>query len=126
MFSDISAWFYKTLAGIMPDPEEPGFKHTIIKPWPVGDLTFAAGETETPYGLLRSSWRKEGERFTLELTIPPNSSATVHIPTTDPDTLLENGHPAHESKAVSFLHITDNRALYHVPAGQYRFQSDLP
>jgi alpha-L-rhamnosidase len=126
MFGDISAWFYKTLAGIMPDPEKPGFRHVIIKPWPVDDLTYAAGETETPYGFLRSTWRKEEERFTLELTIPPNSSATVHIPTASSGSVLENGRPASESEAVSFLRTADDRALYHVPAGQYRFQSNLP
>ncbi len=27
MFGDISAWFYKAIAGINPDPQAPGFKH---------------------------------------------------------------------------------------------------
>jgi alpha-L-rhamnosidase len=125
MFSDISAWFYKTLAGIVPDPERPGFKHVIIKPWPVGDLTYAAGETETPYGRLRSAWRKDKGRFFVDVTVPPNSSATVHLPTADPDTVLENGRPAAEAEGVGFRGIEDGRALYRIGAGEYHFESDL-
>ena len=32
MFGDVSAWFYKALAGIQPDPRSPGFKHFFDHP----------------------------------------------------------------------------------------------
>jgi len=125
MFSDISAWFYKALAGIIPDPERPGFKRVIIKPWPVGDLTYATGETETPYGPLRSAWRKDGGRFVLDVTIPPNSSASVSLPTTKPESVLESGIPVQEAEGVTFAGMEADRALYDIGAGRYRFESDL-
>jgi alpha-L-rhamnosidase len=31
-FSDVSAFFYRGLAGIRPDPDEPGFRHVILRP----------------------------------------------------------------------------------------------
>ena len=125
MFSDVSAWFYKTLAGILPDPGQPGFKHVIIKPWPVEDLTYATGETETPYGPVRSAWRRDADRFMLELTIPPNSSATVYLPTVNAQSVLESGRPAQKAEGVRFGGIEGARALYHVGGGRYRFESDL-
>ncbi len=125
MFSDISAWFYKTLAGILPDPESPGFKHVIVKPRPVGDLTSAAGEILTPYGRFRSAWRKQDGRFVQEVSVPPNSSATVHIPTVDASGLLESGHPAQAAKGVSFRGVEQGRAVYTVGAGCYCFESDV-
>ena len=125
MFSDISAWFYKTLAGINPDPERPGFKHVIVKPWPVGNLDYAAGETRTPYGHLRSSWRKGNGRFVLEVSIPPNSSATIHLPTADPSGVLEGGRPAQAAEHVSFRGIVQDRVAYTIGAGCYRFESDV-
>lgn len=30
MFGDVSAWMYHFLAGIRPDPEQPGFRHMLI------------------------------------------------------------------------------------------------
>lgn len=125
MFSDISAWFYKTLAGILPDPKRPGFKHVIVKPWPVGNLTFVAGETRTPYGRLWSSWRKENGRFVLEVSIPPNSSATIHLPTTNASGVLEGGHPVQAAERVSFHGVEQGRAVYIIGAGLYRFESDI-
>ena len=125
MFSDISAWFYKTLAGILPDPQQPGFKHVIVKPWPVGNLTWAVGETRTPYGRLRSAWHRENDRFVLEVSIPPNSSATVYLPTADPSGVLESGRPAQAAKHVSFCEIERGRAVYTIGAGSYRFESDV-
>lgn len=126
MFSDVSAWFYKTLAGILPDPRQPGFKRVIIKPWPVGDLTCATGETRTPYGRLRSAWRKEHGRFVLEVSIPPNSSAVVYLPTAEAAGVLESGRPARTAVGVSFQGIERGRASYLIGAGHYRFESALP
>ncbi len=123
MFSDISAWFYKTLAGIRPDPEHPGFKHVIIKPCPVRGLTYAVGETVTPYGRLRSAWRKANGRFVLELHVPPNSCATVHLPADNPSDVLESGHAARSAEHVCFTGIERGRAVYAIRAGRYRFES---
>ncbi|HVM71981.1 MAG TPA: glycoside hydrolase family 78 protein, partial [Anaerolineales bacterium] len=123
MFSDVSAWFYKTLAGILPDPSRPGFKHIIIKPWPVEGLAWAKGETYTPYGLLKSTWHKENGRFTLDVSIPPNSSATVHLPAAEESAVLESGQPAQTAQGVSFLGMEQGRATYAVGAGHYRFES---
>jgi hypothetical protein len=32
MLGQIEEWFYQSLAGIMSDPEKPGFKHFFIQP----------------------------------------------------------------------------------------------
>ena len=41
LVGDLGIWLYENLAGIKPDPEQPGFKHIIMRPTPVrGDLTF--------------------------------------------------------------------------------------
>ena len=126
MFSDISAWFYKALAGILPDPEQPGFKHVIIKPNPVGDLTHAAGETRTPYGRLCSSWQRESSRFILEVSIPANSWATVYLPVIDASTVLEGEQRAQDADGVSYLGMEQDRAVYVIGAGCYRFEAEMP
>jgi alpha-L-rhamnosidase len=77
---NLDAWFYQTLAGINYDPAQPAFKHILIKPLLVGDLTWVKAHFDSPYGRIASQWKTEGKLFTLDVTIPPNTTATVIIP----------------------------------------------
>ena len=79
-FGDISHWFYKCLAGIQIDQQNPGYKKFIIKPSPVEDLTWVDAEQQTPYGKIKSSWKIENKMFLLEVFVPHNSTATVILP----------------------------------------------
>ena len=91
MFSDISAWFYKGLAGINPDPAAPGFKHVIVRPQPVGDLRWVRAWHDSPYGRIESNWTREGTDFALELTLPPNTSGIVVLPGSQEPVGAESG-----------------------------------
>lgn len=77
MFGEISAWYYKALGGIKPDPTNPGFKNVILEPHFVQNLDHFEAKHDGPYGEIVSSWKKDGENVRYEVTIPPNSSATV-------------------------------------------------
>jgi alpha-L-rhamnosidase len=77
---DLGVWLYEYLAGIRSDPASPGFKHILIRPYPVGALTFVKASHESMYGRISSSWRREQSRFTLDVTIPPNNTATITMP----------------------------------------------
>jgi hypothetical protein len=46
MFGSVSEWFFQSLAGINPDPKQPGFKNVIIKPRFINDLQWVNGEFE--------------------------------------------------------------------------------
>ncbi len=80
MFGDISAWMYQYVAGITPDPENPGFRHVIIRPHPVAGMAWAEAEHFSPAGRIASAWKLSGSVFTLEIEIPPDASATVFMP----------------------------------------------
>jgi alpha-L-rhamnosidase len=80
---DLAVWMYEYLAGIRPDPDAPGFRHILIRPFPAGDLTFVKASHVTPYGAVVSSWKREGGNFSLEVTVPPNATATVTLPNGD-------------------------------------------
>jgi alpha-L-rhamnosidase len=77
---DIVTWFYRSLAGINADPEQPGFRHIIIRPRPVNGLTFVRAEIESTFGPISSEWTLTQGKFKLAITIPPNSSASVIMP----------------------------------------------
>ncbi len=82
-FTGISSWFIRGILGIRPDPESPGFKHFVIKPAVVGDITWAKGDYRSPYGRIGCDWALDGGMLNVKVDIPANTSATVYLPTTD-------------------------------------------
>jgi alpha-L-rhamnosidase len=78
---NFEAWCYQTLGGINYDPEQPGFKHVILRPHVVGDLKWAKASHRSMYGTITSEWSvKDGKRFEWTVMVPPNTTATVHVP----------------------------------------------
>lgn len=123
MFGDIGAWFYRALAGINPDPDKPGFKHIIIRPQMLGDLKWAKGLHLSPYGMIRSSWKRSGSGFELSLDIPTNSTATVYVPAVSEGAIVESGKPAAKSDGVKFIGIKEGCAVFEVKSGHYEFSA---
>jgi len=80
MFSDVSAFFYKAIAGINPDENAPGFKHIILRPNPVPGLDYAEGWHDSPYGIIRCAWNKTGDGLNLEIEVPEGTTATLQLP----------------------------------------------
>lgn len=123
MFGSISEWFFQWIAGIRPTHDAIGFDKIIIAPQPVGDLTWAKADYQSARGLVSSSWKKTEASFDLDLTIPVGSTATLFIPATDPDKVLENKQPTTEAKDITFLRMENNTAVYTIESGTYRFSS---
>jgi len=123
VFGDIGAWFYKYLAGIQVDPTQPGFKNIIIKPEPVGDLTWVRAEYESVRGRIRSAWRIEDKKFVLDVTVPANCTATVYIPAQKAGSVLEGDKAADKSVGVKFLRWEDGKAMYEIGSGEFSFIS---
>jgi len=73
-------WFNEYLAGIAPDEAQPGFKHIVMKPHPVGDLKFVKATHNSPYGLISSEWHRNGNKFDWRIEVPANTTATVILP----------------------------------------------
>jgi alpha-L-rhamnosidase len=76
----VDRWLFEDVAGLAPDPAQPGYRHVLIHPRPGGGLSHAAAWHHSPYGRVASSWSVEHDRFTLEVTIPANTTATVWMP----------------------------------------------
>jgi alpha-L-rhamnosidase len=126
MFGDVSAWMFETLAGIRPDPAAAGFKKIIIKPEIVGDLTWVKGSYNSGYGRIASAWKIDGNKLTLSVTIPPNTTATVHVPAKDVSSVREDGLADTKPGGVaSSAKMQGNCAVMEIGAGTYVFTSQL-
>jgi alpha-L-rhamnosidase len=74
----IGSWFIQGVGGIRIDESSPGFRHFIIKPAVVGDLTFARTRYHSIHGQIAADWRIENGVRRLEVMVPPGTTATVH------------------------------------------------
>jgi alpha-L-rhamnosidase len=105
-YGSIGAWLYNTVAGIEIDPAQPGYKHSILRPQPGGGLTQAVGKLKTLYGELVSDWKVEGGKFSWTVIVPPNTTATLHLPAKEGDKITLNGKiisgPTHEVAAGKY------------------------
>ncbi len=118
MYGHLSAWFYQALAGINIDSRTVGFGHTIIKPQLLGNIKWVRAKHESTYGTIKSAWEIQGDKFTLKITVPVNTTATVYVP--------EVAGPIQKGEHVRFLHVEDNYSVYDVESGTYEFVSQLP
>jgi hypothetical protein len=126
MLGHIVEWFYKDLVGIDSDPAGPGFKRIVIRPNPVGDLTWAEATYHSIRGPIHCRWDRDDGRFTLAVTIPANTTATVYLPAGDnveSDAVTESGVPAAESPGVKFVGRDGERLVYAIESGSYTFES---
>lgn len=80
MMGQIDKWFFASLAGIQYDEERPGYQHFVIRPEPVGDLTYVKATHESLYGTIKVDWQRKNGIFTLNVSIPVNTSAQVWVP----------------------------------------------
>jgi alpha-L-rhamnosidase len=121
MLGHIMEWFYHDLAGIQPDLAAPGFKKVVIKPTPVGDLTWVKASYNSVRGKISSEWKREADQFTLDVTIPPNTTATVYLPTKDATSVTESGKAASASDGVKLLRTDPNASVFEIASGHYTF-----
>ena len=91
-FGDISNWFYKVLAGIRVDIDNPGYKHFFVKPEPAENLTWVSAEQQTPYGKIKVAWKIKNNNFSLDVFVPHNSSATVIMPNGKKEKITSGNH----------------------------------
>jgi hypothetical protein len=121
MLGHAEEWFYTGLAGINLDPGGPGFRRIVISPEPVGDLTWAKASYDSMSGRIESWWSIANGRFQLEVTIPPNTSATVYLPTGDATSVKEGNRPATKARGVKFLKCEKAASGFAVGSGRYTF-----
>jgi alpha-L-rhamnosidase len=124
----IGTWFLEGLAGIKPDLQDPGMKHFILKPGVVNDpsLKWVKAHHDSLYGRIVSNWTIDDKRtLTWNVTVPPNTTATLYLPTADANTATESGRPLAEAKGVKQGTAQSGEAVLELRPGAYEFQSSL-
>lgn len=116
MFGSVVEWFYYAIGGIKPDQKYPGMQHFWIEPKPVAELSFCKSSYDSPYGKIRSEWKKEsnGKMYIL-IEIPVNSSATFVLPAGKTSIIDESGQAVPVQKLKRKFQAT-------FPSGVYKLE----
>jgi alpha-L-rhamnosidase len=120
-FGTCAEWFYRGILGI--DMLQPAFKKILINPQTGGGLTWAQGSYDSIEGHIASAWQFTNNMLTLNVTIPANTTAEIHVPTTNAATITESGVPATNSPGVTYIGVSNSAAIYTVGSGNYLFSS---
>ncbi len=118
---DLGIWLFEYLAGIKADPAKPGFRHIIMHPYPVGGLSYVLAAHKSQLGAIISGWQLDNAKFEWWLTVPPNTTATVHVPATKVEDVLEGDKKAADAQGVKFLRMENGRVMFEVESGEYHF-----
>jgi alpha-L-rhamnosidase len=104
------------------DPVGPGTVGLTVAP-PLTGLARAAGSMPTIAGPVDVSWRRRGGGVALDLAVPPNARAVVHLPASEPSSVREGGIAAAKAVGVGVSALTGRTAVLAVGSGTYHFTS---
>ncbi|MEO8200668.1 MAG: alpha-L-rhamnosidase C-terminal domain-containing protein, partial [Gemmatimonadota bacterium] len=122
-FGAIGDWMYRTIGGIDIDPAAPGYQHSLIAPRPGGGLTSARTALETGYGRLSTSWHIDSGGFSLEVTVPANTTASVTLWHARIDHTMEGGRSITKGNGIRSVEQRGEDVIVEVGSGAYSFMT---
>ncbi|GAA2073710.1 family 78 glycoside hydrolase catalytic domain [Actinomadura alba] len=110
-YGAVGEWMYRNITGI--SAGEPGYRRTVIRPRTGGEVHQATGRYDSVYGPIETRWSDRGGRFTLDVSVPVNTTAEVWVPAANAGSVAQQG--------ATFLRMQDGCAVFQIGSGSYRF-----
>ncbi|MBL7829122.1 MAG: alpha-L-rhamnosidase, partial [Saprospiraceae bacterium] len=120
-YGAIGDWMYRVVAGLDTDVNAPGYKMLRIKPHPGGGLSHAGASLMTLYGNAESKWEKRAKELLLNVEIPANTTAMVHLPAGLNAEIMEGGKPVADAVGVQISGAEKGYVILKVGSGKYQF-----
>src|SRR5262249_52168540 len=128
-FGAVCEWMFSRLAGI--DAEDAGYNHIIIHPMPPSPdsnpdhpaINWVRAHYDSIHGRISCDWKRSKEQFELDVSIPANTTATVHLPAASQATVTESGNTISNAVGVKLLSRDPNNAILSIESGTYHFVS---
>jgi len=114
-YGAIGEWLYRAAAGINTTEDAPGFKHSLLRPIPGGDLTWLKARYASVYGEIGVHWALEAsddgrQTVTLEVDVPANTVSTL---------ILDGAQALLETDGIDFSPVAGGYGAK-VGSGHYR------
>jgi alpha-L-rhamnosidase len=136
MFGSVVEYFYKYLAGIQSPMEgntSKGYNHIFIEPQVPEKLDYVDASLETVSGTIASSWKKDGNSFRHEVTVPANTTAVVSLPAGSGNVTVWEGNSriwdgngfVNGTPGILGAEKTADRIKIRTGSGNYRFRVEF-
>lgn len=110
----VGEWMFRYMAGIDVNEEKSAFRAIDISPRPDPRITEVKSAYESLFGAIAVHWKyTESGKLEYNITIPPNTTATLRLPHTVVDTLA--------GQAAVVTRIESETTVIGVGAGRYSF-----
>jgi alpha-L-rhamnosidase len=73
------------------------------------------------YGTVFSSWQKKRDGLMLDIRVPANTTATIHLPAGKGASVTEGGKALSGIKGIKILTSSENEVVVEVGSGVYSF-----
>jgi len=118
-FGAVGGFLFRRVAGIA--PASPGFKRIRVDPVTDPRVKSAGADYQSMLGRISTRWRREDHRFSLDLTVPPNATAEVRLPTHAESAITEGGRAIRGREGVRILGPDAGAMTIEVGSGSYEF-----
>ena len=121
MFGSVSQWFVNWLGGIQADPRAVGFDRIILRPQMVPDLQWVDCSYRSVRGRIVCNWSRKDGPLRVEVVLPANTTAELHLPAASAGHVTEGGQPATASRGVRLLSEETGALVLGLGSGRYHF-----
>ena len=120
-FGSVTEWMFINGLGI--DSEGPGFRNITIRPSVSTEMEFMKGSFESINGTIASGWELKGKKLELQVEVPVNTTAIVHIPTSKSSSVKEQGKPLSKVPGIKILDTNEHETILELGSGLYEFSA---
>jgi len=117
----VGEWLYRYVLGIDQEDGSAGFARLLLRPHPGGSLSWARGSYRSVRGVIRAGWSVAGNRFTFQVEVPPNVTASVSVPSGNAAEVRDAAGNAPALVASFPGEPGVQEAVFHVGAGVHEF-----
>jgi Alpha-L-rhamnosidase N-terminal domain./F5/8 type C domain./Bacterial alpha-L-rhamnosidase. len=128
-FGVVAEWMYESMAGIMYDETNPGFKKFVLQPSPDQNIKSVDCEYNSAYGKIKSSWKYEDSKFIYNATVPANTSAKVYLPIESGKAITVNGKSTSALSlavdGIEYVKTQNGKAEFNAASGTFKFETGI-
>ncbi|OQP38727.1 alpha-L-rhamnosidase [Niastella yeongjuensis] len=121
MLGHLMQWFYDGVGGIHQEDTSVAYKNIIINPEPIMGLEKGSVSFNSPYGRIYSEWDHQYVFHVFTIQVPPNTTATIYLPTPPMANIMESNSPMNLHKEIKLVGYEKGRTIFKVGSGKYKF-----
>ncbi|HKW30837.1 MAG TPA: family 78 glycoside hydrolase catalytic domain [Verrucomicrobiae bacterium] len=119
----VGEWLFRHVAGIELDPDVPGFRRFVMRPFIGPGLSFARAGYRSMHGEIASHWKCAGKKLVWTIRIPANTTARVYVPSEPGTAVTENRTPVEEAEGLRVMARDGRFLVCDAASGTYQFKS---